>query len=126
MKKLDIINMAFDELGLSGYIYDLEPEQLELANKKIGAMVASWSLGSAHTQWPITTPYTDETDIANNIIEAVYLNAAIRLAPSLGKVAMPDTKIAAKKALEAIIGNKKPYSLDDDGNYPNSIVGLTL
>ena len=126
MKKLDIINMAFDELGLSGYIYDLEPEQLELANKKISAMIASWSLGSVRTQWRFNTPYTDDADIANNIVEAVYLNAAVRLAPSLGKVATQDTKLAAKKALEAIIGSKKPHSLDDDGNYPNNIVGLTL
>ena len=125
MNKLDILNLAFDEIGLSDYIYNLEPDQLATANKKIDAMVSAWSI--AHQfPYPIGTEYNDPTDIQMNIVEIVYLNAAVRLAPSFGKQASTDTKNAAKRSLEHWIGRNGPKSRDDTKKYPNEITGLTL
>jgi len=41
--KRDIVNRAFEEIGLAAYVYDLAPQQLEGALQRLDAMMATWN-----------------------------------------------------------------------------------
>lgn len=41
--KRDIVAMAFEEIGLAGYVFDLQPQQLEGALRRLDSMMATWN-----------------------------------------------------------------------------------
>ena len=53
--KRQYIEQAFEEVGLAAYVFDLTPEQLQSALRKLDAMMAEWNakglrleIGRAH------------------------------------------------------------------------------
>lgn len=106
--KRQLIEQAFDELALASYSFDLSPEEMQSALKRMDGMVAVWSAAG------VSLPYAfvgnpDEasldTDSGLPLIanEAVYLGLAVRTAASKGKVLSPSTKAAARGAYEALV-----------------------
>lgn len=107
--KRDFITQAFEELGLGAYAFDLAPEQLQSALRKLNAMMATWNAKGIRIGYPLpSSPDNDDIDAEVNVSdrahEAMILGLAIRLGPSYGKATSPDTKVAARDAYNAMLG----------------------
>jgi hypothetical protein len=118
--KRDIINMAFEEIGLAGYVFDLQPQQLEGALRRLDVMMATWNgkgirLGYPLPSGPGGSDLDQDTDVTDEAIEAMALNLAVRIAPGFGKTPSPDTKASAKNAYNQIIAQSaKPIEMQLD------------
>jgi len=123
-KKRDFVLQAFDEIGIASYDYDLAPEQLESARRKLDSMMAMWNSKGIRIGYPLSsTPngsdLDDVTDVTDEASEAICLNLALRLAPSFGKTVSPETKIAARQAYDALlIKAAQPGQMQFPGNMP--------
>jgi hypothetical protein len=107
--KQQIIEQAFDELALAGFVYDLDPDQLESALKKLDTMMAAWgavgiSLGYLLPANPDDSNIEDATGIPDSAVEAVYMNLAQKLAAARGKSLTAETKLTAKRGYDALLG----------------------
>ncbi|QNX46379.1 packaged DNA stabilization gp4 family protein [Acinetobacter seifertii] len=105
--KRQIIEQAYEELGLAAMFYDLQPEQIENARRKMDTMVAVWSTKNIQVGYPLpseanSSDVDQETNVPDYAVEALYLNLAIKIAPSHGKTVSPDTKISAKNAYNTL------------------------
>lgn len=118
--KRDIINMAFEEVGLAGYVFDLQPQQLEGALRRLDSMMATWNgrglrLGYPLPSSPGSSDLDQDTNVSDFAIEAMALNLAVRIAPGYGKTPSPDTKASAKSAYNQLMAQAaKPISMQID------------
>lgn len=108
--KQQIIESAFEELALAGYVYDLAPELLEAALKKLDTMMAAWgamgiSLGYLLPANPDDSSLDDATGIPDSAVEAVYMSLAVKLAASRGKTLTPATLLRAKQGYDRLLGD---------------------
>lgn len=106
--KRQIIEQAYEELGLAAMFYDLQPEQLESARRKLDTMVAGWSSKNIQIGYPLpseanSSDLDQETNVSDYAIEALYLNLAVKIAPSHGKNVSPDTKLQAGSTYRNIL-----------------------
>lgn len=106
--KRQFVTAALEELGLASYVYDLQPEQLESAMRRLDGMMAEWNGKGIRLGYPIpgspeNSALDSETDVPDSANEAVISNLAIRLAPSYGKQVMMQTMVTAKNALNVIL-----------------------
>lgn len=107
--KQQIVEQAFDELALAGFTFDLDPGQLESALRRLDTMMAAWgavgiSLGYLLPANPDDSNLDDETGIPDSAVEAVYLNLAVKMAASRGKNLTTETKAAAKRGYDQLLG----------------------
>lgn len=105
--KREFVNQAFSEIGFASYNYDLDPEQLQDALRNMDSMVATWNTKGIKIGYPLpSSPSSSSLDTETNVPdaanEAIYLNLAIRLAPSLGKMVSPELKQTAKGGMDAL------------------------
>lgn len=106
--KRQFVTQAFEEIGLAAYVFDLTPDQLQSALRRLDAMMAGWNANGIRIGWPIpsnpdVSKLDDDArapDIAN---EAIYLNLAVRLAPSFGKVVSAEAKADADAAYSNLL-----------------------
>lgn len=118
--KRDIVNMAFEEIGLAGYVFDLQPQQLEGALRRLDSMMATWNgkglrLGYPLPSSPGSSDLGQDTNVSDFAIEAMALNLAVRIAPGYGKTPSPDTKASAKSAYNQLMAQAaKPISMQID------------
>lgn len=108
--KRDIVEQAFEEIGLASYVFDLQPQQLDSALRRLDAMMATWNAKGIRLGYPLPSSPADsdldqETGVPDNAIEAMVLNLAVRVAPGFGKTVSPDTKGNAKRAYNEIVAN---------------------
>jgi len=101
--KRQLITQAFEEIGLAAYVFDLTPEQLNSALRRMDAMVASWNSNGVRIGYPLpTSPEDSDLDQDSNApdfaIEAICLGLACRLAPGFGKTISPQTQAFADMA----------------------------
>jgi hypothetical protein len=106
--KRQIVEKAFEEIGMAAYVFDLQPEQVESARRTMDAMVASWSSKNIQIGYPLPTEI-DSSDLDQNTnvpdyaLEALYLNLAKRLASNFGKVFVPEKAALAKEGLDNLL-----------------------
>lgn len=105
--KRQIVYSAFEEIGLASYVFDLSPEQLQSAVKRLDAMMATWAEKGILVGFPVSANPDDDTlaqdtGMPDYAAEAVYINLAVRLAPTVGKMVSAETKAAAKIAYDAL------------------------
>ncbi|MCA3151814.1 MAG: hypothetical protein ING77_11610 [Rhodocyclaceae bacterium] len=106
--KRQIVEQAFEELALAGYVFDLTPEELQSGLRRLDTMMATWEGKGVRVGYPIPSN-PDESDLdqssglPDKAVEAVYLNLAIRLAASFGKVLGPDTKRSAREGYDTLL-----------------------
>ena len=108
--KRQFVEQAFEEIGFASYQFDLDPAQLQSAMRKMDSMLATWNAKGIKIGYPIPSSpengdLDEETNVPDSANEAIFLNLAIRLAPSLGKVVALETKANAKSAYMALLGN---------------------
>lgn len=105
--KLQFINAAFDELGLASYEYDLQPDQINSALSKLDSMMATWNsrlrLSYPLPSSPQLSSVDTDTTVPDSANEAIYLNLAIRIAPSHGKAVSMETKQMAYQAYQSLL-----------------------
>jgi hypothetical protein len=143
--KLDVIRQAFSEIGKGAYEFDLQPEDLQNALRKLDAMMAAWGgaggvrigyaggdgkgLGATVGFVSVTTKTVEEgapgfasdlgtdTTVPDWAYEALYLNLALRLCPDYGKTPSPLTVTHARNALEAVRSRTTPVATRRIGGY---------
>lgn len=104
--KEDLVNKAYAELALAGYVYDLDPEEMQNAGSSLDSMMALWNGLGINLGYPISSdPKVDldvDCDLPDMAREPVYMNLAIRLAAGKGKQLMPSTLNIAKQGYDAL------------------------
>lgn len=119
--KRQIVEQALEELGLASYVFDMQPEQVESARRRLDSMMALWDSKDIRFGYPLASEANSgdldqETNIPDFAVEAVYLNLAIRLASSFGKAVPIELKAMARDAFEtiqlAMISNPPRVRLD--------------
>lgn len=106
--KRQIVEEAYEEIGLAAYTFDLQPEQLQSALRRLDRMMATWNGQGIRIGYPLpsspgTSDLDQSTDVTDMALEAIVGNLAIRLAPLFGKTVSPDTKAAARKAYNTLL-----------------------
>lgn len=106
--KLQFVQAAFEEIGLASYVFDLQPQQIESALRRLDAMMADWNGKGIRLAYPIpsspeNSDINAETGVPDSANEAIITNLAIRLAPSYGKQVMPQTQVVARNAYQTLL-----------------------
>lgn len=106
--KRQFVLAAFEEIGLAAYTFDLQPDQLESARRRLDAMIADWNGKGIRIGYPIPSSPQDgsideETFVPDSAYEAIICNLGVRLAPSYGKQVMPETKATAKQGYDTLL-----------------------
>lgn len=106
--KRQFILAAFEEIGLASYAFDLQPEQMESALRRLDSMIADWNAGGIRLGYPLPSSpqYSDidaQSEVPDSAYEAIITNLAIRIAPSYGREVMQDTRAAAKKSYNILL-----------------------
>lgn len=112
--KLDIVKQAFEMIGLASYVFDLQAGDLQSGLRHLDSMIASWERKGIRLGYPLPcspgdSDIEDDSEIEGSAIEAVFTNLALRIAPSFGKVVMPELKqLASSSYKELLIKTAKP------------------
>lgn len=106
--KRQFCEAAYEEVGLAGYVFNLQPEQLQIAVKRLDSMMASWNARGIRLGYPIPenpkfTDLTADTNVPDYANEAVYKNLALKIAPVHGKQIAGDLRVDAKVAYNAML-----------------------
>ena len=106
--KRALIEQAFGELALAGYIFDITPEELQAALVRLDTMMATWAAQGVVLPYALTvTPNTGDIDGDSGLplvaVEAVYMGLATRLAAGKGKALPPSSLKAAKEAYNSLL-----------------------
>ena len=121
--KRQFVEAAFEELGLASYVFDLTPESLQSAVRRLDAMMAAWDANGIQIGYPLSlNPENADLDADTNVLaqanEAIILGLAIKLAPSYGKVVAQDTKAGAKAGFDALL---KLAAMPMPAQYPSTL-----
>lgn len=123
--KRQFVTQAFEEIGLAAYVFDLTPEQLESALRRLDSMMASWNAKGVRLGYPIPSSPQDsnldeETNVPDSANEAIYLNLSIRLAPGFGKVVSTEAKSVAKMSYDTLLSRAAfPPEMQLPGTMPS-------
>lgn len=94
--KRELIAEAFAELQL-GSDYDLQPEEMQTALRRLDTMMAMWDAKGVRLGYPLPTganasDLDQDSGLPDGALEPVYLNLALRIAPGFGKTVSVDTR----------------------------------
>ena len=106
--KRQFVTSALEEIGIASYSFDVSPEQLESALRRLDSMIADWNGKGIRLGYPLPSSpeFSDidaESEVPDSANEAIITNLAIRIAPSYGKQLMPETKITARDAYQTLL-----------------------
>jgi hypothetical protein len=106
--KRELIAEALTELGLQGYEFDTTPEEQQTALRRLDTLLGTWEakgvrVGYAFPATPGASDLDDESGLPDSAVETVYLNLAIRLAPTYGKAVSAMSKKAAREGYDALL-----------------------
>lgn len=114
--KRQFVSAALEEIGLASYVFDMQPEQLESALRRLDAMMADWNAKGIRLGYPIPSSPQDsdldqQTEVPDSAYEAIICSLGIRLAPSYGKQVMIETKTTAKQGYDILL-QRATYPLE--------------
>jgi hypothetical protein len=118
--KRALIELAYEEIGMASYAFDIQPDQFTLAVRRLNAMMAEWSAKGIRVAYNGPGGIADESGIPDWAQQAVYTNLALSLAPTIGKTVSPETRINAHKSLTFVMGRTaQPVEMQiDSGSIP--------
>jgi hypothetical protein len=121
--KRQFVYAALEEIGLASYVFDLQPEQLETARRRLDAMMADWNGKGIRLGYPIPSSpeqgsIDEETYVPDSAYEAIICNLGIRLAPSYGKQVMMETKATAKQGYDILL---QRATFPQEKQFPNTL-----
>jgi hypothetical protein len=106
--KNQLIDQAFEEIGLASYVFNIGPEQRQGALRRLDSMMATWNakgirLGYALPSSPDASDGTQDSGLPDSANEAVYTNLAVKIAPMVGKQVSQDTRNAASQGFNVLM-----------------------
>lgn len=106
--KRNFVEGAYEELGIDSYNFDLQPEDLESAMRRLDAMMAEWNAKGIRLSYPIPGSPKDgdldePTQVPDSAYETIITNLGIRIAPQLGKTVAAETKATAKQGYNTLL-----------------------
>lgn len=106
--KRQFVEAAFAEIGMAGYVFDLQPQDLDQALRRLDAMMAEWNGKGIRLGYPIPGSPQDSdinspSEVPDSANEAIICNLGIRLAASYGKAVMPQTMMIGKQAYNTLL-----------------------
>lgn len=120
-----LCEMAFNEIGLAAYVYDIDPQEMTAMVNRLDGMMATWELagirlGYNRTADPLDSDPDQNSGIPDISNETVWTNLAIKAAPSYGKTLSSDTKNTAKQGYDLLLGlaMSNPPEVQPRGNLP--------
>jgi hypothetical protein len=145
--KRQFLEAAFTEIGLADYVFNLTPNELTTALRRLDAMMAEWNERGLRLGYPLPgSPQFSDLDAPSGVPdranEAVITNLACRIAPSYGKQVLPGTMTTARGALNTILvraasptpmrypgtlpvgAGNKPWSTQGDPYMPHPVEPL--
>lgn len=114
-KKRQLIYDAYEEIGLASYAYEISPEELHSAVRKLDQMMGTWSNKNLKLGFAYGDSADDDAGVPEAAHDAIVVNLAVRLAPAHGKAVSPETKQAAGVAMNALYNlsvKPQPQRLD--------------
>lgn len=107
--KRQFLEAAFTEIGLSDYVFNLQPQELESALRRLDTMVAEWGARGIRIGYPIPlspgqSDLDEQTGVPDAANEAIITNLACRIAPSYGKQVLPGTMVNARSSWNTLYG----------------------
>ncbi len=147
--KLQFVQAAFEEIGLAAYVFDLQPQQMESALRRLDAMMAEWNAKGIRLGYPIpgspeNSNLNAETGVPDSANEAIICNLGMRLASGYGKGVMPQTMAVAKQGYNTLMSRaamppeqqlpgtmpagagNKPWRVYDDPFLPAPVDRVTV
>lgn len=122
--KRQFVEAAFEEAGMADYVFDLTPQMLQSACKRLGTMMALWNAKGIRLSYPLPlnpqdTDIDTETAVPDSANEAIITNLALRLAPSFGKQPSPMTMATAKAGYDTLMARAAmPYEMQFPRTLP--------
>lgn len=121
-KKRQFILEAYEELAMAGYEFDLTPEMMQAALRRLDSMMAQWeSAYGIDIGYPLPIPadsdLDDDTDVEMENNDAIMLNLAARLAAKHGKQLSQTTKAFARSAFQILL-RATPTEMQMPGTMP--------
>ena len=106
--KKEIVKSAFEEIGLSSYVYDLQPEQLQSAVTRLDSLMASLNAKGVRLGYPLfsnpsSVNLNDDTELPDYAVGTIIAMLAIRIAPTVGKEVSIDTRSVAKQGMTTLL-----------------------
>lgn len=106
--KRQFVEAAFEEIGMANYAFDLQPDQLQTALKRLDAMIATWNSEGIRVAYPLPSSPEDseleeETNVPDKSNEAIFKNLAKKIAPAFGKIVTPDLNAEAKSLYKNLL-----------------------
>lgn len=98
----DLIRLAYSELGVADYLFDLGPEEDARAKTQLVAMLAEWSANGARIGYS-SGDLADSANVPEWAITGIYAGLALRIAPGIGKTPNPETIKAAMNGKATIV-----------------------
>lgn len=105
--KQTIVNMAFEEIGLSSYEFDATPEEQFSALRRLDALMAQWQVSGLDLGYNFPSAIgagnpNDPANIPDLSVNAVAISLALRIMPAIGKTMSAETRVALAQGLVAI------------------------
>jgi len=106
--KSDLIRQALAKLAVTGYDYDIDPEEVRTALIELESMMTEWDGQGIRVgyQLGITPEEANSSEVAGSYDwarNAIVCNLAVRLAPNYGKQVPPELALNASQALGRIL-----------------------
>lgn len=106
--KRQLVEAAYAELAVCGWLYDLDPEEVQSALGRLDSMLALWDskgirLGYALSSTPDDADPDQLSGIPQFANEPVFLNLAKRIAASKGKQLTAQTLELAKQGYDWLL-----------------------
>jgi hypothetical protein len=101
--KLQLIEDAYAELALAGWVFDLDPEELDFGLRKLETQMASAAAQDLNIGYAFGSDINADSGLPLIAQEAVYLQLAINLAASKGKAVMLTTKTNARRSIASLV-----------------------
>lgn len=105
--KRDLINMAYQAMGLADYEFNTTAEEYAAALLSLDTLQAQWrtnNLDLGYNAPPVVgqSDLSDESGIADDAVDAVALALAMRVAPYAGKTMSAEARVAYGHAMNAL------------------------
>lgn len=105
MKKRQIADDAFAEIGIASYAFDVTAGEIVIAMRRLDGLAAQWYPQgiAAGYSFPAAGEFSDpdqDAGIPDSAYTMYYTNLALRLAPTYGKTISAQTLLMAKSSIE--------------------------
>lgn len=99
--KRSLIELAFDDCGMAGYVFERTPEEYTQGLRKLNAMMAEWPFNLTGYYQPDLADGDgqDESGIDPKYTQAVATCLAYRMAPGFGKTLSSELMAAKARSL---------------------------